>query len=426
LFELKKTAVLIVGLLLVSVLPADAITTLVPDLEVGAEYNDNITFVEDEEKIDRILRVSPGISLETRTETLYAELSAQARAHYYDTYTELDGVDEIYMGRVNYRFSPKFSSRVDASYRKDTQYDRDLETTGRLLTADTRDRYQGSIGGTYAPTELTNVALDYSYTEDTFDTSELSDSQIHNLSITFGHNLSWIIPKTTTNLSLSYGQYNYERNLTDTQSYLTGTIETIDEQTTLVDNYGISAGIQYDWSEVLKITLTVGGRYTESTLEQNVTQTLSLPPNPDVEETDKETTDEITRAGTGEVRLTYQGETGQVNLGLSNDIRPASGETSPNTRTELYLLISRRLTEDLRGSLNLRYFINNEDTDPFDVDKRESQTVSIRPTLRYQFHRNLFFRMYYTYTRIQRDDTDEDIFRNLVFAGIEGRYPLFE
>jgi hypothetical protein len=423
----KKAAILM--LIFLFSLPAFAVaanTTLVPELGLGAEHNDNITFNDDEKKGDTIYRVSPGISLESRSETLDAQLSAQARANYYDTYTELDGIDQTYLGRVRYGFSPRFTSIVEAEYRIDTQIDRDLDTTGLLLTAATRDRYRGLVGGTYAPTELTTVALNYSYIDDAFDTSDLSDSQIHNVNLSFNHDLSWIFPKTLVNLNFSYGRYAYDRTQKDTQSSALGTIKTIYEENTDVDNYGISAGVQYDWSELFVLTFTLGGRYTETINDQEVTQTLSLPPNPDVVENVKEGTDEKQWAGSGEARIAYRGERDRVQLGLSRDLRPASGSRGPTVRTDFFLLISRQFTEEARGSLDMRYFINKEDLNLAGLENRESKTFSIRPAVRYQFHRNLFLRIYYNYTMIQRDTFNDDVHQNVVFAAIEGRYPLFE
>ena len=203
-------------LLQMSPFSAVAMTTLVPELGLGVEYNDNLTFEGDKKRSDTIYRVSPGIALESRSERLDTQFSARARTNYYDTYTELDGIDKIYLGRVSYGFSPRFNSIVEAEYSIDTQIDRDLDTTGLLLTAATRDRFRGLVGSSYAPTELTTVVLNYSYIDDTFDTSELFDSQIHNVNLSFNHDLAWILPKTLVNLNFSYGRYTYDRTQKDT------------------------------------------------------------------------------------------------------------------------------------------------------------------------------------------------------------------
>ena len=369
-----------------------AITTLVPELGLDIEYNDNILFSDQEKIGDTIYRVAPGIGLETRTEALDARLSARARSNNYLDNSEFDGVDQFYLGRLGYRFNPKFESAVEAEYSIDTQIDRDLDTTGLLLTAATRDRLRGLVRGAYAPSELTSAVFNYSYLQDAFDEPELSDSWIHSAALTFNHDLSRLVPKTQGSLIFSYGNYTYERMLTDTVSSGNTTFKATYDESTRVNNYGLAAAILYDWTEMVDMYLNLGGRYTEITFDQAVNQIISNPPNPDELESFEDSTYNAAWAGTGEARLTYQGERNRMDLGLSNDLQPASGRNSPSVRTDFFLLLSRQLTEGIRGSIDTRYYINNTGINPFDLDTLEQQTFILRPTIRFQVNRDIFFR----------------------------------
>lgn len=425
----KYIWVLLLFLIWFLALPAmqvTAITTLVPELGLGVDYNDNILFNDAERISDTIYRVSPGIALKSRSDVLDAGISAKARANYYDTYTEFDGIDQYYLGRLVYSFNPKFQSSVEAEYSIDTQVDRDLDTTGLLLTAATRDRLRGFVKGAYAPTEMTSTVFGYTYLQDEFDEPRLSDSRIHSLSLTINQDLSRIFPKTQGSLIFSYGDYTYERLLEEVQSSTIGSIRTTYDETTLVDNFGLSAGVLYDWTEIFDIYVNLGGRYTEISYDQKVTQTVSIPPNPDQVEFVTSTESNSAWAGTGEMRFSYQGEKDRISLGLSNDLQPASGSNSPSVRTDFFLLLSRQATERLRGFVDTRYFINNTGINPFDIQTWEEQTFSINPGVHFQFHRHLFLKLSYRYTAILREASNNDSHRNLVSAEIVGRYPLFE
>jgi len=397
-------------------------TRLVPSLGVAGEYNDNILYSDQKKRGDYIARLSPGILMDHRTQRLESHLSAEAEAIHYRENTDLNGTNQYYDGFIKYGFHPKLSGSLQGGYTIDTQIDRDLDTTGLLLTNATRDRIQGSIGADVATTENATTELDYKFLQDTFDDPNLSDSQTHDVSLSLNHDLQKHIPHLQGRMRFAYTHYEYQRNL-DVEI---DSIPAAYDETTLVDNYAIAVGGVYDWNEVLNLLVDLGARFTEIDYLQEWTLGDPQQPIPDGSESQKETSRDQAWAGTGEIKLRHQAEKGHLEFGFANDLKPASGQNSPSARSDCFLRLSRRFSQEFRASLYTVYFVNNTGINPLDLQTWESQTFQVRPSLHFEINDNLSLRVYYSYTMVIRHETANDAHRNVLFAQIVGQYPILE
>ena len=126
---------------------------LIPSLAVRGAFNDNIFYTADDEEDDFITTISAGLELIERTERLDLDLSATVSPFFYDEYNDLDDVDQNYRGRIGYKITPRVRLSADAGYALDSRRDRDIETTGLVISTVERKRWTGGLSGDFTLSE---------------------------------------------------------------------------------------------------------------------------------------------------------------------------------------------------------------------------------------------------------------------------------
>ena len=192
---------------------------LIPQLSISGQSNDNIFYDSaNEGKIhDLVAIISPSLRLTSRTERLNASLQSMLQRIEYHDQKDLDATDQFHAGRIGYSLTPNMNISADARYAKDSQIDRDIETTGRVFGASTRKREHYGCGANAALNEKTSFSTSYAYDKDTFNNPDYYDSTIQNISLTLAHNLDALVSQTTVRLTPGYALYDYPD--TDVTSY---------------------------------------------------------------------------------------------------------------------------------------------------------------------------------------------------------------
>ncbi|MBL0700788.1 MAG: outer membrane beta-barrel protein [Desulfosarcina sp.] len=399
---------------------------LIPSISIKEEYNDNIFFDDGNEEEDFITTISPGLKLSNRTERLNAGLSALFDGISYFDNNDLNAIDQDYKGNLNYQLTPKTSVTADAGYKKDSRRDRDIEVidegtaTGLVQGDETRIRYNGGFSFNSMLNEITAVNCSYSFAKDDFDDREDNDIRMNNLNLGFTHNLSFIDELTVGRLNFGYGRYDYLDGEI-TRSFLTIT------DNSRIDYYSATIGVSRNISEIFSILADLGGSYTKSKYKTSYKYDHS---DPFVQFFGLNNfTQKENNSGTGMVaRITtsYNGELTSGSLNFSHDVKASSGTSGATDRTSIELNIRRRFTYELSGRISTAYYLNKADAGDYSKIGTDETTWSIRPSIRYNFTRDIFMEASYYFTKNKDREDHTNITRNQFFIKISMDYPLFE
>jgi hypothetical protein len=367
---------------------------ITPSLALQAEYNDNIFFNDTNELDDYIVTLSPQLKYTRDGPRLNMELAGRIDSINYADNDELNDIDQNIRTVIRYRLDPRMSISGEFDYFKDSRPDRDIETTGLLLSSNIRYSRFFTLGQSFDHSENTVSSLTYTFENQDFEDPELVDFDTHIARLAVSHNIHRWLPKTRARLHLGYVRYEYPE--------LT------------VNYYSTTLGASHDIAELFTLVVDLGTSYTLKNLENDTSPTLSM------DDSDRES------GFTGQLSLNYQGETTRSLLSVSHELRAASGRSAVTERTSLVFDINRRLTSELRGSFKARYYLNQADQGDLATEDIDSRTLSIIPGIRYHLTNDIFFEVFYTYSNIEDRQDDSDADRHLIFMRLIGQYPFFK
>ena len=369
---------------------------LIVSLAASEEYNDNIFFTFDDEVDDFITTLSGGLAFINNTERSNLSLSGRLERLIYADEKDLDATDQYYSGTFNYRLTERLGAGVEAAYTKDSRPDRDVATTGLILSTVPRQiqNYRGSVN--YALTEITTSNLFYRYTRRDFEPRSadrsFDDYRAHRAGLGFAHRLDQYLANTTGRLNFGYNRFKYTETNTETEVF-----------------YG-TAGLLRELTEKWRILIDLGPNYYESKF-----QVFG---------------DNFTNRGwgvTGLVDLTYTGEYTGTTFTLMHGIEPASGRLGSSQRTSAIIKMFYRFAERGRAGLSAGYYVNKADAGDLTLLPVDEDTLNFRPWLRFDIIFNkLYLEASYTYSRIKDKEVDDTRDRNLVWLKLVFDYPAIQ
>jgi hypothetical protein len=361
---------------------------------------------------DMITTLSSEINVSDRTERLDANLSGRIDRLVYAEDDAFNAVNHYYKGNLSYLADERMRVSCDASYTRDSRRDRDIEETGIELGTATRDRYHFAVSASAALTEITSAAISYSYDRDDFDDPDFINYRSYLVNLSFTHNFSYVIPLTVAQTNFGYSRYDFTNSV--------------------AENYSWSLGGSWEMSELFSLVANLGGRYTffksDRISQDPVFFSEEYPDIPIEPENDfiirYRYLPYIQKSESWGlmwgVSLTYKGEFTNAALNLSQDVKALSGKSGTAERTSLLLDAGYNFTEDFRGSLSLRYHLNQSDQD--DSGSDDEQTLQAGSRVRYNFTRYLSLEVSYRFTA----QLDSAAYRNAVFARLIFEYPVIE
>jgi hypothetical protein len=397
-FESSRSPVLFVVILGLTTLwwtPAvvsAAYFDLVPSLTVRTEYNDNIFFSSEAETNDSIATLTPGLRIYRKSERLTLDGEGRLAVIRYADNQDLDAVDQDALGRFSWQMNERWEVAADAAYIKDSRPDRDILDTGLVQSSEPRWRRRVNLSTRYLTSETTADSFSYLYETSDYSDLESVDSEIS--AVQFGH--TWNM-RRFLNETLGRFNFGYAR---------------ADFQTSKVDSYSGTVGVERDVSEVLGILCDIGLRYM------------------DTEYIDTGTTTGAGSVkgwnGVGEVALRYRGERTNATVTFSHDVREARGRGGTTLRTELRFWLARQFTEKLKGSLSAGYYQNRTDSETVALTNIDEDTYRLQPFLTYQWNRSLFLEAAYKFTFVKDHIDGSESIQNMIYARIYWQVPIFD
>ncbi len=404
---MKKVVRIICLVALVSTLPSGVRADdfkLIPSLAVREEFNDNIFGSYSDTLDDFITTLYAGLVLIERTERLDLKLSGEIAPFFYAEYTDLNDTDQNYWGRIGYRISSELSVDAKALYDVSNRPDRDIETTGLLLSTERRKRQDYGLGLNYTFTEITAMALSVGYTRDKWDDVNLNrqDLKDYRAALNFTHNLGRWWHSTIGRLNMGLDRYEFE------------TSDTYNAYATL--------GAQHWFSETINLLIDLGVRYTDADYLEP--QLVFVPPfSYEVQAVE---TNNTSFGGVGQAILEIQKELTRGSVSIGHRIEPASGRGRTVQRTHAILNLRRRLAVRSAVALATGYYKNTAEGDEFSFRETDEDTFFIRPSIRWEFFEKFTLDAGYDFSYTDDRVENNDRRRNLIYLQVAYGLPLFE
>jgi len=398
----KSTELIIWMVLLVMILPFAAMADdfkLTPSVGVKGEYNDNLFFNTTNEDDDYITTIFGGLEVLNRTERLNLNLSAKLDGLIYADNDELNDVEQFYNAGIGYRITEHMGIKAGGGYSEDSRPDRDITTSGLVLTGVIRKRWQGQVSGDVSLTEKTTADVSYAYLQDKFDNAEFVDYRFNTTNLGFAHDFSEILPRLVGRVNAGYNHY------------------TSDDMN--LENIYATVGFSRAITELFNILIDVGYRYSASEFKVPV-----FVPYPPFLITTNDT--EYDSGFNGEIVVGYAGETTRADIGASQKLDPASGYNGTANRTSFVFNVRKRFAEKFSANLYATYYLNKADAGQLAVNAIDQATLSIRPGLSYEIIDHLVLTASYTFTQVKYKISDTEAKRNRVYVQLSYGIPLFE
>lgn len=307
------------------VLPAPlnaAQTVVTPSLSLTEEYRDNIFAEVSGRRADFLTTVAPGLSLTRSTETLGASLAGGVSQLVYLRNTENDALGYFLRGSANCTLSPRLSVNTDLSGTRDSSAS-SIDPVTFLVTSSRTLHQNYRLGERYRVSELISSSLNLGYGRDDYDNPNYLSTRHYLGNSTLEYDLGryWSGVKLTQAV-------NVTRDATDRSQ---------------VDSLSATLGVSRDLSESWQVSLSGGGRYTRSRLQESG-------------RTDWGTHEEA--GGVGNLSVSYADQWRSANLTLSQDLISASGRSGATERTGGTLLLGARFARQFSGNLRASYARN--------------------------------------------------------------------
>lgn len=393
--------------------------SITPWVKVKQSYSDNILLSSKNETSDAITTVTGGLTLEQNQERLKTKLSGQLEQFCYWDYDDLNALDYSVSGSLKYKLTERLGLNASARYDKDSQWDRDTETTGMVISGDrkTADLF---LGLDYMLSELSRIefSVDLGNTDrqeeySSNDTSE--DNNTIEVNVTFQRDLSEYFSNTVGLFNLKYLHYAGEQE----SYYELGFWEQTTFQDYDSDVFQFSTGFSHNISELYSLFCQVGASYTKTSENQDYERTFLGFSLPRVSGPEYQTN---TWGGVLSTGIDYKDEYWSMGVALSQDVRGATGTRGVVQRTSLSGNLNRKLTSDLTLTFKTSVYMNkNERKSSSDED---TLTYNLQPGVRYRFKNDFFLSGAWRFTSVEDRENDSDKTHNLVYIELKKEFNL--
>ena len=342
--------------------------SLLSSLDVKGEYNDNVNFDSENEIDDYITTISPAFKLSYSTALF--DINAETILDfllYYDE-TDLNEENQEYNLDAAYRMTERLTLSGDFSYIKDTTLDSELEDTGIVNVRENRRRYDSGGGMVYEISERYDLGCNYLFTKINYDEDDKVDYERQTIKLPFNYHL-----KNQRDTLTFRPEYSFR-----------------DSDTSEVDNYKINVGWSHLFSETFTLKVFAGGRYTETSY-------------------DDDRDDNHNSGFNADIKLRKIGETNRSLIGYRRDLRTRASGTEIEV-DKFYCRMDQLITERFGVGFDGKLYFTREEDDDNDTNNNDEDSVyfTVEPSLFYKITEQHLLRLAYAYAREDDDARDND------------------
>ncbi|MBN2687575.1 MAG: outer membrane beta-barrel protein [Deltaproteobacteria bacterium] len=354
--------------------------TVNPSLSLRGEYNDNIDFSRTNKRDDYIGTISPGLELGYGTDRINVKARAGVDFLRYHEYTDQNTERQNYTVDASYRAFERFTVNANGSYTKDTTLDSELQETGIVERRSERESYSAGGGISYRISEVSDLSINYTFSETDYDLDTYTDSEGHGVSLSYGYT------------------FNNRLDTLSIRPYWNNT----DSEDDKIDTYGLSLGLNHQFTPTFSTGINAGARYTETENNAGVT--------------------DDNWGWTADVSVTKTWQTASASLSYSHDLSyTAEGENVDVDRFSLdsHIMMTQKFGVRLSGSL---YFTKSTGRITQDRDVRY---YHISPSFFYNITQHHYLELAYSYANEfdKKLTDDRELDRNMVWLTLNFNFP---
>ena len=333
-------------------------------------YDDNIFYDEDARRDDFVTTISPGVSLDYLTERTQVRAAARLDWIRYHQLDEFNDLDQDLSLSIRQSLDPRTSIEVNADWKIDSQTDRDFDETGLIYGTEKRQIWSLSTGLTRSHTEVASSRVSFSLQGEDYETGNHDEVTAYGASYGFFRGLN---ERTTLRAFLNYSLQDYAA--------------------ARIDKVSATLGAEWNFNERLRFSCDLGGRWTRSQQDRTV---FFFDGFNIYQFTEQVEDDEW--GGVAKLSVTQRYHSGQASMTFSHDLETASGNSSSTERTGFGFSASRRFSRSWIGRFASSYYMNQSVGDSRGTNKIDATSLSLSPSIRYQFSPELAFDLGYRYS----------------------------
>ena len=384
------------------------------------QYNDNIFLDSDNILSDNIYTIAPKLAVVRHSERYTVRADGKLEFYRYQDNDAFDDMDQWYNGTLDTTPTERWRLGAEVHASDDSRPDRDIEVTGQVLDSTRRKRINAGTSAQYTFSEMFGGGLFLEFNRENFDDPEVSDRKDYHAVLAMTRSLDAWLARTTGRLNLSYSHFEFEREFERLGTQGLFDVTTLLRDNTEVDNLSLTAGTETELTEKVNLVVDLGGRFTQSQRELQLTRTYSPPL---IIEAPSSTDADYDNYGfVGSVTFTYRGERSRSDLLVSQDLQPVSGANATVNRTTVRLSGSMRLLERLRGNLFFQWYKNINDQDDPTQQDIDYQTWNAGGGLRWALNDYLDLAANYVYTIVDDREAGTTAYRNLATILLEAHH----
>jgi len=374
-----------------SVIPG-AQYSFIPSVSLKQTYDDNVYLYWKEEKGDFLTYIQPKVMATFSTERMKVDGNVQVNILRYADETNLNTEEQTYRLGLNYLKSERLAFSLSGRYIKDTTLESEWTETGIGLVRNIRKNYGGNGSVSYYLTERDSITLLPFYARSEYESPSYIDYWFGGTNLVYEHRLS----NERISLNAQLG-YNYFKSaLGHTHNCL------------------VLSGLNYIFSETMKVSILAGLRYSDSKIGYKKTL-IYYPFIISYTETRKEKK----VGGLVNISFNKQIERGSFILGAERDIIPSSfGEMIERNR--VYLNVIYKFTERWGGSFLASYYNGCSSGDIKTIDY---YSYNLRPSLHFFLTKYSRLELSYWGQYYKSKLTNFDASRNVILLGITWSKP---
>jgi len=377
---------------------------LVPEVALGAEYSDNVTYATKQgQQIDDLSFVAtPALTWSADRQDFRLDGRSDLRAERFLEQSNLDGEDWGHRLGATWRLNERWTLSANEDWRQSRNLDDFIAAGEIVVQRERRTTNEARAAVTWLPTEHTQASLSYTNYNSQSEHPANTDYLLHAVTVSLSL-------QATEKLGLFTGanvqDYDFNPSPSSATRFFTR-------------NYGLFLGGGYQLTERLSTNMQIGGRLTEQTVRGLALDVTTFPVTlTEVEDTTSNTGE------TFDLSATYQLERGRIEVHASQDLSATAGAEGTVERRSLGLSTSNWVASDWQWNTGLTYTENKSDAAQTGFVSRDSSGTYLTLGLRYRINDYLDASAQLRRSDYRDASLDTETERNAVVFTVTGRWP---
>lgn len=371
---------------------------VVPELDLGVRYDNNINFSFTQIRSDFIFNVSPSVAFNYDSETTKLVGSLALKGLAYVKNPSIDTINQYYRISGKHQVAPRLGVTFTGGYTLDSTLDEELLASGFIMNRTRRQALNAAPGLEFALTERAFLQWGYGFNRVTYQDPQYNDYSTHR-----------------TNVSLNYLLKNAKTTLTAT---VLGRYTEYPSIGNFYRNIGTYAGLEHKFSEDWSLALSAGVNFNWFSSQTAVLDFAFFPDFIQVRQAQEDT---FTVSPFFQVETSHRWPRTNLTFGYSIDQSP-SGEGTIRQFHRGHAGISHDLTERLQAGLGGSLYYSTS-TSPGSED--ENLVFYVVPDLQYRLTEKMSINCSYRFGWRNDLDSQRTADRHVIWLSLSYTNPLY-